>query len=102
MGKKRKYGEIVVGADETFYVITMDNGKTSPALDTKQEIIDWLDEHFVNTENQVSAVNVRRKKRRSALLREAERKAEIATLERRLEFLHGQAPTEKVSEQETM
>ena len=73
-----------------FYVVTMDNGKASPALSAKQEILDWLDEHFVNTDNHVSQVTVKRKYRKSALLCEAERNSEIAVLEKRLDFLKSQ------------
>jgi hypothetical protein len=91
MGRKNRFSNtLVAGADETFFVITMDNGKSSPALNAKQEIVDWLDEHFVNTETNVSQITVKRKKRKSALLREAERNSEIAILEKRLEFLKEQ------------
>lgn len=91
MGRKNRFSNtLVAGADETFFVVTMDNGKASQALDTKQGIIDWLDENFVNTENYVCQITVKRMKRKSALLREAERQSEIAVLERRLEFLKEQ------------
>lgn len=97
MGRKNRFSNAnVVGADETFFVITMDNGKASPALNTRQEIVDWLDEHFVNTDNLVSTITIKRKARKSALLREAERQSEITQLENRLEFLKKQpsAPSE--------
>lgn len=88
MSRKNRFSNtLVAGADETFFVVTMDNGKASPALNAKQEILDWLDEHFVNTENHVSQITVKRKKRKSALLRDAERTSEIMQLEKRLEFL---------------
>lgn len=92
MGRKKNRfaGDIIAGADEEFFVITMDNGKASSALNAKQEVIDWLDEHFVNTVNAVSQITVKRKKKKSALLREAERNSEIALLERRLSFLKEQ------------
>lgn len=91
MGKRNRFtNTLVAGADETFFVITMDNGKASAALNAKQEILDWLDEHFVNTSNDVSQITVKRKKRKSALLREAERQSEIAILEKRLGFLKEQ------------
>jgi hypothetical protein len=91
MGRKNRVkNSLVVGADEAFFVVTMDNGKASPALSAKQEILDWLDEHFVNTDNAVSQISVKRKKRKSALLREAERNSEIAVLEKRLDFLKSQ------------
>lgn len=85
MGRKRR--EYVMGANEMFYVVTMDNGKTSPAFNEKQEALDWLDEHWVNTDNHVSQLTVKRKYRKSLLLREAERQSEIAVLEKRLTFL---------------
>lgn len=97
MGRKNRFtNTLLAGADETFYAITMDNGKSSPALNAKQEVLDWLDEHFVNTVNDVSQITVKRKKRKSALLREAERNSEIAILEKRLDFLKTQpsVPTE--------
>lgn len=91
MGRKNKFtNTLVAGADEEFYVVTMDNGKASQALNAKQEIVDWLDEHFVNAEVDVSQITVKRRKRKSALLREAERNSEIAILERRLTFLKEQ------------
>lgn len=100
MGRKNRFtNTLVAGADETFFVITMDNGKSSAALNTKQEILDWLDEHFVNAPVDVSAVNIRRKKRKSALLREAEKNSEITQLKKRLEFLESQ-PSILLTEEE--
>lgn len=93
MGRKNRFSNTdVAGADETFFVVTMDNGKSSPALNAKQEIVDYLDEHFVNTANLVSQITIKRKRRKSALLKEAERQSEIVILKKRLEFLEGQAP----------
>ena len=93
MGRKNRFtNTLIAGADETFFVVTMDNGKASSALNAKQEIVDWLDEHFVNTVNDVSQITIKRKKRKSALLREAERNSEIAILEKRLVFLKEQPP----------
>lgn len=101
MGRKNRFSNtLVAGADETFFVITMDNGKASPALNARQEIVDWLDEHFVNTVNDVSQITVKRKKRKSALLRDAERLSEIAQLERRLDFLKTQ-PAVPLKEEST-
>jgi hypothetical protein len=96
MGRKNRFtNTTLAGADETFYAVTMDNGKSSPALNAKQEVLDWLDEHFVNTVTDVSQITVKRKKRKSALLRDAERKSEIMQLEKRLEFLKEQPPVFK-------
>lgn len=91
MGKKNRFtNTLVAGADEEFYVVTMDNGKASAALDAKQQILDWLDEHFVNAEVDVSHITVKRRKRKSALLRDAERQSEIMQIEKRLKFLKEQ------------
>lgn len=92
MGKKSRHGSF---GTEPFYVVTMDNGKSSGALESRQDIVSWLDENFAGPFdegmerqiNKVSQITVKKKYRVGLLTRLADVDTEIVAANKRLEQL---------------
>lgn len=103
MAKKDKQNYNGDGATELFFVVTMDNGKSSQALESRQDVLDWIDTNWVSIDpndkkemdrvNRVSQITVKRKRRRHVIFRLAELNTEITHLNKRLEFLQEQKKT---------